>query len=59
MKKTLQDPIKLISGQLMALDKILSHVNPMEALKIIFTPENVQAACYGATKAYLENSQED
>ena len=59
MKKKIPDPIKLISGQLMILDKILSHVSPLEALKIIFTPENVQAASYGATKAYMEANKEE
>lgn len=44
---------------LQILEKIFSQISPIEVLKIIFTPENVEAASYGATKAFLESKKND
>jgi hypothetical protein len=39
------------------LEKVFSQLSPVEILKAICTPENLQAIAYGATKAALESQK--
>lgn len=47
-----------IQAGMLALDKILSHVSPVEALKIIFTPDNLRALGEGLAKGAVEAAKE-
>lgn len=46
-----------LNAGLIALDRILSHVSPMDALKIVFTPENMKALGEGLAKGAVEGAK--
>ena len=58
MKKKITTSALDLTGKLMIVDKIFGHVTnaPLEALKIVFTPENVEAAARGFAQGLKEKN---